>query len=137
MKTALARKHGPGVPVANTVFAATPGIVTENKTRFLSAVSINQGETGRIQWALQNNSNQKAVARLEVSGLPPNAELNATSLDTQVVTAVVRQGPTTFLLEMAESAVGVTSNVELDVIAGDVTPPGFYPVDVRISQIRN
>lgn len=118
------------------------GVVTDQKTRFLVQLTLRQGEKGRIKLALENNSNLPAVARIEISGLPAGAGLNATtvsasSLDFTKVNEPVRFNPTTFFVAIQPQTKGSAVNLAIDLQSADTTQPGTYPLDIRLQQVPN
>lgn len=141
----LAVEHGAGEQVKELQLleeVALGGIVTEGKSRFLTQFTIRQGEKGRIKLALENNSNLPAVARVEISGLPPGTGLNATtvtlsSLDFTKVNEPVRSNPTTFLVAIQPNTKGTAVNLAIDLQSADTTSPGAYPLDIRLQQVPN
>lgn len=137
----LAVEHGAGEQVKELQLleeVALGGIVTEGKTRFLTQLTFRQGEKGRIKLALENNGNQPAVGRLEVA-IPAASAITLTveSLDLSKVNQPVKSSPNTYLVAIQPNTKGTAVNLAVDLQSADTTPPGTYPLDIRLQQVPN
>ncbi|GEM_PF-3877258 len=113
------------------------GLVNKEGNRFyVGVLPIVQGTTGALQLAVENRSDRKVLAKVEVAGLPATVAVNIVALSARSDLNVVRLGPSTFLVELKGGLTGTTPNVEVQWTPGLATAPASYPLQVSIQAIE-
>ncbi|MBI2917872.1 MAG: hypothetical protein HYY01_07730 [Chloroflexi bacterium] len=129
------------VSAVKVVSKATPeqvleGVVNREGNKFyIGAMPVVQGDTGVLQLALENRSDQKVLAKIEVAGLPPTIAVNVEAAAGHSQLRVVRLGQTTFLAEIKGAQTAAGHNLEVQWTPGLATAPTSYPVQVSIQPV--